>query len=57
MPVYGGDVDIPNVSLHDYVWENMLEHGDDIALVKALIFMIRECYAAIYLMNLFVELS
>ena len=34
MPVYGGDLDVPNISLHEFVWKKLLEHGDATALVR-----------------------
>ena len=34
MPVYGGDIEVPDISLYEFLWERLLEKGDETALVR-----------------------
>ena len=38
MPVYGGDLVVPDKSLHEFLWERLLKYGDTTALVRMKLF-------------------
>lgn len=34
MPLFGGELNVPDISLHEFLWERLLKYGDDIAFVS-----------------------